>query len=452
MLQVEEGNMVRPGSAGGASRWSARWSLVRVGQLRSRRLPVTAVALVVLVLVTVMSSVTPARADGITWTERTAPASEWWSVAYGDGLWVAVAQAGADRVMTSTDGIVWTERTSPTAKWMSVAYGDGLWVAVGDDDFGVVHVMTSTDGITWTPRTAPSNWWRSVAYENGLWVAVARTGVDRVMTSTDGITWTPRTAPSASWRSVAYGNGLWVAVSASFDADDVMTSTDGFSWTSRTPALIADWYGVAYGTDGDGQGLWVAVGSDYVPGGAAVMTSPNGIVWTARTPDPDTGREWLAVAYGDGLWVAVAYEGNVMTSGELVIPVPKPVQLGPRVMVACAPVPPSVGATIACTITGGDPGIDVLWRAAAGSVFAGAGVTLDAAGSGQFSFVVPAAALGQELTVELVEWLTPLSLGVVGVPVPGSVPAGEGLVPVWPIVLAALAGVVLMRRGMLVKG
>jgi hypothetical protein len=312
--------------------------------------------------------------------------------------------------------------------------------------------MTSTDGITWTPRTAPSAPWNSVAYGNGLWVAVADTGVDRVMTSTDGIAWTPRTAPSASWRSVAYGNGLWVAVSASFDANDVMTSTDGISWTSRTPALIADWYSVAYGTDGDGQGLWVAVGSDYDPGGAAVMTSPNGIVWTARTPDPDTGREWLAVAYGDGLWVAVAYEGNVMTSGELVIPVPKPVQSGPRVMVACAPVPPSVGATIACTITGGDPGIDVLWRAAAGSVFAGAGVTLDAAGSGQFSFVVPAAALGQELTVELVEWLTPLSLGVVGGPVPGSVPAGEGLVPVWPIVLAALAGVVLMRRGMLVKG
>ena len=104
--------------------------------------------------------------------------------------------------------------------------------------------------------------------------------------------------------------------------------------------------------------------------------------------------------------------------------------------------------TVVCTVTGGDPGIDILWRAAYNPVIAEAGVTLDASGSGEFSFTVPAAALGEELTVEVVEWLAPVPLGVVGGPVPGSVPAGEGPVPVWPIVLAALVGVGLLRRGM----
>ena len=105
---------------------------------------------------------------------------------------------------------------------------------------------------------------------------------------------------------------------------------------------------------------------------------------------------------------------------------------------------------VMCTVTGGDPGIDILWRAAYNPVVAEAGVTLDDAGVGEFSFVVPAAALGQELTVELVEWTAPMSLGVVGGPVPAAIPAGEGGVPapVWTLVLTALVAFGLLRRGM----
>jgi hypothetical protein len=40
-----------------------------------------------------------------------------------------------------------------------------------------------------------------------------------------------------------------------------------------------------------------------------------------------------------------------------------------------------------------------------------------------------------------------VSLGVVGGPVPSSVPSGEGPVPVWTLLLA-LVGVGLLRRGM----
>jgi hypothetical protein len=41
--------------------------------------------------------------DGITWTSRTSTADNiWWSVAYGDGLFVAVSWSGTgNRVMTS---------------------------------------------------------------------------------------------------------------------------------------------------------------------------------------------------------------------------------------------------------------------------------------------------------------------------------------------------------------
>jgi hypothetical protein len=93
---------------------------------------------------------------------------------------------------------------------------------------------------------------------------------------------------------------------------------------------------------------------------------------------------------------------------------------------SCSPLPVSAGGTVTCTVSGADAGIDILWRAAYNPTFAEAGVRIGADGTGTFAFVVPDAALGDELTVELVEWAAPVSLGVVGVPVPGSVPAGEG--------------------------
>jgi len=104
------------------------------------------------------------------------------------------------------------------------------------------------------------------------------------------------------------------------------------------------------------------------------------------------------------------------------------------------------GALVACEVSGGDAGVDILWRAATDSVFAEAAVNLGAEGSGEFSFTVPAAALGQVVTVELVGWLAPVSLGVAGGPVPTSVPSGEGPVPVGSLVMLALAGGLVLRR------
>ena len=75
-------------------------------------------------------------------------------------------------------------------------------------------------------------------------------------------------------------------------------------------------------------------------------------------------------------------------------------------------------------------------------------------GTGTFSFVVPVTALGQALTVELVEWTQPMTLGVVGGPVPASVPAGEGPVPFGAVLLALLAaaGVVVAGRRLVTTG
>ena len=190
-----------------------------------------------------------------TWTARSAAeANQWLSVTYGNGLFVAVANSGTNRVMTSPDGITWTARSAAEANiWQSVTYGNGLFVAVSSD--GTNRVMTSPDGITWTARSAAeANSWLSVTYGDGLYVAVSAEGTNRVMTSTDGITWTARSAAEANlWRGITYGNGLFVAVSQD-GTNRVMTSPDGITWTARSAAEANLWRGITYG-----NGLFVAV-------------------------------------------------------------------------------------------------------------------------------------------------------------------------------------------------
>jgi hypothetical protein len=245
---------------------------------------------------------------GFIWTARAAAeANPWYSVAYGNGLFVAVANNGTNRVMTSPDGVTWIARSAAGAnQWQSVTYGNGLFVAVSST--GTNRVMTSPDGVTWIARSAAeANEWRSVTYGNGLFVAVSDDGTNRVMTSPDGVTWIARSAAEANeWRSVTYGNGLFVAVSIT-GTNQVMTSPDGVTWIARSAAEANAWQSVTYG-----NGLFVAVS---YTGTNRVMTSPDGMTWIVRSATE--ANPWLSVTYGNGLFVAVSTTGThrVMTSG-----------------------------------------------------------------------------------------------------------------------------------------
>jgi hypothetical protein len=242
---------------------------------------------------------------GVTWTAATAAEQNpWKSVAYGNGVWVAVAESGTNRVMRSTDdGVTWTAVNVQANLWQSVAYGNGLWIAVASS--GGNRVMRSaTAGLTWLPLAATqANLWQSVAYGNGVWVAVASNGTDQVMYSTNGgINWTTAAAPEAnSWKAVAYGNGVWVAV-AEFGTNRVMRSTDdGVTWAAVAAPEENSWKSVAYG-----NGVWIAVASN---GTNRVMRSTDdGLTWTAAAATE--ANLWQSVAYGNGVWVAVADDGT----------------------------------------------------------------------------------------------------------------------------------------------
>lgn len=237
--------------------------------------------------------------DGVSWTARSAAeTNNWYAVTYGGGQFVAVAGSGTNRVMTSPNGVNWTPRSAPPATWNAVTHGGGVYAAVGSS-----AVMTSPDGVSWTDHAPATNsFWRSVTYGAGLFVAVS---ADGVMTSPDGISWTSRAAAAASaWSSVVFADGLFVAVAQS-GSTRIMTSANGINWTARSAPTIGSWTSVTHG-----DSHFIAVASP----GSEVISSPNGIDWFAH--QAALNNTWSSVAYGDGRFVAVADGGSVrvMTS------------------------------------------------------------------------------------------------------------------------------------------
>ena len=120
----------------------------------------------------------------------------------GNGTWVAVTDNVSNnssnwnrKIKYSTDnGLTWNNATTTTdgMPYRSVAYHDGLWVAVGGSGGGASYVAdyglptydasTSTDGITWTPIRITSDLgesdevkteWQRVFYVNDRWMAFA---------------------------------------------------------------------------------------------------------------------------------------------------------------------------------------------------------------------------------------------------------------------------------------
>jgi len=106
----------------------------------------------------------------------------------------------------------------------------------------------------------------------------------------------------------------------------------------------------------------------------------------------------------------------------------------------CDPSTPVAGGSLVCRISGGDPDVDVLWRAAVGSDAIEGVVRTTGDGSGEFRVDLPEGSADSSVSIELVEWLAPLELGTVRSVIPTALPAGSTPTPMAAFVrFAALA-------------
>lgn len=261
---------------------------------------------------TTMSSIR--SSDGVTWQLTghypSAP-SGFYGLAYGAGLWVAGTNGGSStyRIFTSSDnGITWNGINSPFVSGdyiYSIAYGNGVFVAQGGSS--TFKIATSIDGVSWTNRSNQITSIGVVSFANGKFFLVS--GSNTCYSSTNGITWSSSSAiPSQS--PVVYGNGVYVMLGYSTN-NGVATSTDGVTWTTRSTALTSAGFGTNISMKNltYAEGIFVAVGFN-----GSVATSIDGVTWTKKTSANFSTSQLYGITYANNRFIITGGSGKILSS------------------------------------------------------------------------------------------------------------------------------------------
>jgi hypothetical protein len=297
--------------------------------------------------------------DAINWepinlTAQSISTRNWTSVAYGNGVFVAVAAnpytspvtiGGTPNVAVSRDGRSWTALSLPPSQrlnWSAVAYGigagppnpTGRFVAVADDtgpsSSSGSQIMYSDDGFNWYTGIAPNTetiFLTGVCFREGIWIACARaTGGgsnQKTLLSTNGVAWTQLASIiTADLYDVRYGNGRWIAVGNCAGCDQLYGSNGPVSPPNPTwSSILGSNYGGTFsGSVAYSDGMWIVVDGNntkYNATGAPTATyhfsTNSGTSWFNGTMP--FAANWAAISYGNGQFVAIANN----TSSSLVI-------------------------------------------------------------------------------------------------------------------------------------
>ena len=237
------------------------------------------------------------------------------AITYGNGKFVAGGYNGT--MATSLDGINWTavvdNKFGTTSYINAIAYGNSTFVA-GGETYSFSKMATSPDGINWTAvatTTFDTAGIKAIAYGNGKFVAGGANG--KMAYSTDnGTTWTAvpnSTFDTAGIFAIAYGNGNFVA-GGSYGR--MAISPDGINWgpvyNSSFHSGSFEYYVISAIAHANGK--FFAGGRE-----GGMSTSPDGINWTGvytEFIDYSTYTFITAIAYGNGIFVAVGGHGQIV--------------------------------------------------------------------------------------------------------------------------------------------
>lgn len=226
-------------------------------------------------------------------------------IAFGNGTFVAVGAYGA--LLTSSDSGEWRLhdpiQQGAFNSYSSVAYGNGAFVAVASG-----YTFTSLDnGVTWRRQQVldPEEYsFHRIIFVNNLFVAVADAA--KIFTSPDGLTWSDRSIPlsvansDSNLMAVAYGQGIFVTVSM---WGEVFSSPDLRAWTREACTLTASDLTFAGGT-------FVAVGGDNSSG--IIYSSSDGQQWSELE-----NQDWFpfrSCTFISGEFIATGSYGQLMGS------------------------------------------------------------------------------------------------------------------------------------------
>ncbi len=254
-------------------------------------------------------------ANGGPWVAAQLGTNNLYGVAYGDGRFVAVGGGGT--VLVSTNGHDWTPAASPPAPEAAsfvlgkVTYGNRAFIASGyssnsaPDALPTGLLAVSPDGSEWNIMALPPGYETSL---NGALCAGPDVFVvpgTNLLTSADGRTWIDR-VPGVQFPLVAYGSSHYLALNGGSAA----TSSDGTNWNVAALSGSEGFSGLAWG-----QGSFLAAGS--LNGVPYLAESTNGVNWISgvlSAPLP------FGVGYGGDSFVIVGYQGLILQSAPRVSP------------------------------------------------------------------------------------------------------------------------------------
>ncbi len=246
-------------------------------------------------------------ADGVAWEPvgglLPGPVTDF--AASGSGL-VAVGRSGG--MARAADAAVWTRvSTGETSTFASVASGAGRSVAVGWDG----TILASEGGQTWrraAGSTGVFGW--TVAWGGLRFVAVGSVGVTAV--SSDGVNWSAGSIPDLQSSSgIAWGAGTFVVTDG---RNTVSVSADGMTWTMITLAADFELRRVVFAR---GQFHAFGLAGSTLERFACVFTSPDGLSWSAPLPLVGTSGYLSSVAASAEKFVAVEYNGLIVSDDAL---------------------------------------------------------------------------------------------------------------------------------------
>ena len=251
-----------------------------------------------------------------TWTQTSAPITNWTSIACSaDGTKVVATAIGGfpgdigPVYMSTNSGATWTQTSAPITNWQSVASSaDGTKLAAAS----YFNVSISSDsGATWTTISGVSG--RRVASSaDGMQLFLS----GGLLSSNSGATWTR--IPASGWVIASSADGTKLASAYfnnnGFPMGDISVSTNsGATWTS-TSAPITGWTALACSANGSLLVVTPGHTSFPTPPGRVYVLRNWGGTWTeSASPVLD----WSSIACsadGTKLVAAISFRGGVYTS------------------------------------------------------------------------------------------------------------------------------------------
>ena len=242
--------------------------------------------------------------SGLTWLETTAPTEIWQSVASSsNGIKLVAASIG--NIYTSTDsGATWCQATNAPSVllWRAIASsadGSELIAAAGAGSGAGSIFISTNSGTTWLPTSAPIHeHWSSVASsaDGKKLLAVPQSGWIYFSTNS-GATWIQASAPDFEWQAVAVSSDGTTFVAAA-QYDYVLVDDGG-------PIYVSTNSGISWFQSGAPIAKWQAVAS--AADGARLLASVNrGGIYTS----PDSGITWVENRAPSQIWTSVTSSGD----------------------------------------------------------------------------------------------------------------------------------------------